>query len=50
MDELTVYYYEYIKIPTYTRKKQLYTFETYVNSRNAGFSATEIYKHFKMEA
>lgn len=50
MEELEQYYNEFLQIPTYTRKKQLYTFETYVNSRNAGFAATEIYKHFKMEA
>ena len=50
MDELEQYYNEFLQKQTYTRKKKLYTFETYVNSRNAGFSATEIYKHFKMEA
>jgi hypothetical protein len=38
MKYLNAHYYNYIQLPTLLRKKKCYTFETYVNSREKGFS------------
>lgn len=39
---------QYRYIPAYTRKKHLYTFETYVNSRLCGWSHKQIREYFKL--